>query len=72
MTNSISPPTFASIRQTPKLIPGVSEYYLRMLEKQGKLPGFRAGNRKMVNLGKLCELLESGDLDKSDEEAANE
>jgi hypothetical protein len=60
-------PIFMTIRQTAKT--GIlSEYHLRLLEKQGKLPGIRSGNRFKVNYDLLVEKLnrdsvERGDLD---------
>ena len=51
-------PEFKTIRQTAatKI---VSESYLRQLVAQDKCPGFRIGNRFMVNVGALAELLDS-------------
>jgi hypothetical protein len=43
----------------------VSEYYLRGLVKQGKVPVFYAGRKCLVNLDKLLEYL-SGDLPEAD------
>lgn len=49
-------PTFMTIRETAKT--GIiSEYHLRMMEKQGKLPGIRVGNRFKVNVGLLVDQL---------------
>lgn len=44
--------TYLSIRQVAKngLI---SEYLLRLMEKQGKLPGVYSGRKKLVNLEML-------------------
>lgn len=46
-----------TIRQTAKakIAP---EYYLRTLEKQGRLPGVRSGNRFLVHTGLLIEQLD--------------
>ena len=48
---------FRTIRQTAAL--GIlSEHRLRLMEKEGALPGIRTGNRFLVNVEKLVELLE--------------
>ena len=36
----------------------LSEYALRLLSKQGKLPAIRVGNKALVNFDKLCAQLE--------------
>ena len=54
-----SVPMLARIRQVPKLVPGVTEYYLRLLEAQGKLPGPYSGKTKLVNIPLLIELINS-------------
>ena len=52
-----SNPMFLTIRQTARL--GiVSEYYLRRLEKSGKLPCIYSGNRILVNVKALITQLE--------------
>ena len=50
---------------------GISETFLRRLVKQGKIPGFYTGNRFMVNVPMLIELLNSpeGLASLSDKEA---
>lgn len=50
-------PTFKTIRQTAAtgLLP---EHRLRIMQKQGLLPGIQAGNRFMVNVDALSEQLE--------------
>nr|CRY98065.1 hypothetical protein [uncultured prokaryote] len=50
-----------TIRQTAKakIAP---EHYLRMLEKQGRLPGVRSGNRFLVHTGLLIEQLDRESL----------
>ena len=50
-------PTFKTIRQTAAtgLLP---EHRLRIMQKQGHLPGIQAGNRFMVNVDALAEQLE--------------
>ena len=46
--------TLLTIRQTAKA--GIlSEHHLRLLEKQGRLPGLRVGNRFLVNVDLLKE-----------------
>lgn len=48
---------FLTIRQTAAT--GIlSEHHLRLLEKQGKLPGIRSGNRFLVNVPILVEQLD--------------
>lgn len=48
---------FLTIRQTARL--GlISEYQMRLWEKQGKLPGIYTGNRFMVNVPQLEQKLE--------------
>ena len=49
-------PKFLTIRETAKT--GIlSEHHLRIMEKQGRLPGGRVGNRFKVNLDLLVEQL---------------
>ena len=48
---------FLTIRQTAAT--GIlSEHHLRMMEKQGRLPGVRSGNRFLVNTALLIEQLD--------------
>jgi len=48
---------FATIRETARM--GLlSEHHLRLLEKQGLLPGVRSGTRFLVNVGQLEAWLE--------------
>lgn len=48
---------FLTIRQAAAT--GIlTEHHLRLLEKQGKLPGVRSGNRFLVNLPILIEQLD--------------
>lgn len=51
-------PEFKTIRQTAatKII---SEGYLRQLVAQGKCPGIRVGNRFLVNVVALAEMLDA-------------
>lgn len=50
-------PKFLTIRETARA--GIlSEHHLRLLEKQGRLPGMRAGNRFKVNVAMLIEQLD--------------
>ena len=47
---------FLTIRQVART--GlISEYFLRALEAEGRLPGIYAGNRKLVNVPLLVEQL---------------
>ena len=49
-------PEMKTIRQVAAM--GIlSEYYLRIRQKQGKLPGFYAGNRFLVDVEALSEML---------------
>ena len=49
-------PKFLTIRETAKT--GIlSEHHLRIMEKQGRLPGVRVGNRFKVNLDLLVDQL---------------
>lgn len=49
-------PVFKTIRQTAatEILP---EYRLRLMQKQGILPGIKAGNRFLVNVDALVEIL---------------
>lgn len=50
-------PTFRTIRQTAAT--GIlSEHRLRLLVAEGRCPGIRTGNRFLVNLEALAELLD--------------
>ena len=56
-----STPTFLTIRKTAAA--GIlTEHHLRLLEKQGKLPGVRSGNRFLVNVPILVEQLDRESL----------
>lgn len=50
-------PIYHSIKDAVK-ITGLSEYFLRTLLKQGKLPHIRSGAKIYVNIPKLTEQLE--------------
>ena len=49
-------PMFMTIRETAKT-GMISEHHLRLMEKQGRLPGLRVGNRFKVNVPLLVEQL---------------
>lgn len=49
---------YPTIRQAAKRGP-LSEHSLRLLQKQGKLPGFFVGNHYRVNYAALLERLEA-------------
>ena len=54
-------PNFKTIRQVAKT--GLlAEYRLRLLQKQGRLPGIFAGTRFLVNVDALCLQLEQESL----------
>lgn len=60
-------PRFLTIRQTAAT--GIlSEYHLRIMEKQGKLPGIYVGNRFKVNYGLLLEQLDRQSAERSNTE----
>jgi excisionase family DNA binding protein len=45
---------------------GISEYYIRMLAKQNKIPVFRTGRKQLINLDKLIEYLNGDIVDEED------
>lgn len=49
---------YPTIRQAAKRGP-LSEHYLRLMQKQGRLPGFYCGNHYRVNYAALLELLQA-------------
>ena len=51
-------PTFKTIRQTAAMCI-LTEHRLRLMHKEGKLPGIHAGNRFYVNVDVLNEMLEN-------------
>lgn len=58
---------FLTIRQTAAT--GIlSEHHLRLLEKQGRLPGIRSGNRFLLNVPILVELLDRESLAQASEQ----
>ena len=55
-------PQMKTIRQVAAM--GIlSEYYLRIRHKQGKLPGFYSGNRFLVDVEALSEMLKAESLE---------
>lgn len=50
-------PEFKTIRETAKL-KILPEHCLRLMQKQGELPGIKSGNRFLVNVDALIELLD--------------
>lgn len=55
---------FLTIRQTAAT--GIlSEHHLRLLEKQGRLPGVRSGNRFLVNTALLIEQLDRESMEQA-------
>ena len=50
------PPRMVSIRQAAKLGP-LSEYTLRLLEKQKRLPCIYTGRKCLINYDRLLEML---------------
>lgn len=60
---------FVTIRQAASM--GVlPEYTLRLMEKQGRLPGIRSGNRFLVNLPLLIEQLDRKSMAQMQSEAS--
>lgn len=55
---TVKSPRFLTIRQAAKEGP-IPESLLRQMEKQGRLPGVRSGNRFLVNYGMLIEMLDA-------------
>lgn len=49
---------FLSIREAAKRGP-LSEYCLRLMQKQGKLPGVFSGRKFLVNYARLLEQLDA-------------
>ena len=52
----MSEPRFASIRETSKLT-GLSMYYIRRSVRNGEIPHIRSGEKYLINLSALAELL---------------
>ena len=50
------PPRMVTIRQAAKLGP-LTEYTLRLMEKQGRLPCLYVGRKCLVNYDRLLEML---------------
>lgn len=51
-------PEFKTIRQTAAT--GlITEHYLRGMVKRGECPGIQAGNRFLVNVGLLAQMLDA-------------
>ena len=51
-------PEFKTIRQTAAT--GIaSENFIRLLVAQGRCPAIRSGNRFLVNVSALCEMLDA-------------
>ena len=51
-------PMMMTVRQLSKAT-GISEYALRRLLKQGKLPVFYAGSKALINYAKVLEILDT-------------
>jgi len=51
-------PAYHSIRETARYT-GLSEYYLRQLQKRGTLPGVYSGKKFLVNVPSLLKSLEA-------------
>lgn len=59
-----------TIRKTSKT-QGISECVIRSLVAQGKCPGFRSGNRFIVNVDALMQMLEGMQGDQLNGEDTN-
>lgn len=64
-------PMLARIRQVPKIIPGITEHYLRQLEAQGRLPGPYSGKTKLVNIPMLIAQIDAESLPEVSSSAVN-
>lgn len=64
-------PVFMTIRETAKT-GMISEHHLRLMEKQGRLPGVRVGNRFKVNVQQLVEQLNRESLPTASAESGAE
>lgn len=54
-------PRFLTIRETAKAI-GISEHAIRRMVKDGTIPAIHTGNKSLINLSKMYELIEQGIL----------
>ena len=62
--------TYRTIRQTAAT--GIlSEHVLRLRQKAGRLPGFYSGNRFLVDVDALADLLRTESMDAVKKEAGN-
>lgn len=62
---------FLTIRKTAQT--GIlSEYNLQLMERLGRLPGIRTGNRFLINLPLLVEQLNRESLDQMQSEASDQ
>ena len=67
----MNPIRMLTIRQTAKT--GIlSEYQLRLMQRQGRLPGIYVGNRFLVNYELLAEDLQEASRRTQKEEQANQ
>ena len=55
---------FQTIRETAKLPIGLTEHALRVMRKNGELPGRPCGNRFMVNVPELLKLNSQSEKDR--------
>ena len=62
---------FNTIRETA-IITGLSEKYLRSLQKENKLPGVYSGSRFLVNYASLMKYLSSLEPDGWEKERSSE
>ena len=58
-TQDYSVPRMMTIREIAKET-GISEYGIRRMVKEGKIPSVNVGSKFLINYSKVCELLNQG------------
>lgn len=66
--NKSTRPRYVSMRQAPKYIDGITENFIRSLNKRGLLPGPCSGVKKYVDLERFEAMLDAGEFDRIDSE----
>lgn len=64
MTKPVLNTPFQTIREAVRST-GLSERYMREMHRNGKLPHIMSGNRVMVNVPKLLEMMDQVCMDKN-------
>lgn len=59
ITQDYSVPRMMTIRELAKEA-GISEYSIRRMVKEGKIPSVNIGSKYLINYSKVCELLNQG------------